>query len=322
MGRLLLAAIVALPVGLAGGILGARLQRDSRLTPGAAGSRPTDVQASLRPPAADRVSDSKPESGTAAGDRFARLSGYVTALDDRLARLEARKPESAAGLDEIRAQFERLITTVGELAPLSGAVRQIDDRVKGHSTALSSLGDELGALRARTEKIEKQAAAPAPVAAVLSTPASAPAPTPHAVDRAVAVAAAEGAPLSASDEVWAQLQPGIKLFKQSRFKDALGVFNRLELTYPDDARVWYYAAICLGFCTDQWNGGTQRLVEKGIERERAGTPVSSTIDAAFSDLPATLGRDWIVEYRRRAAAAARAESRPAATPGSDRIGDK
>jgi hypothetical protein len=323
---LLIAAFVALPVGFAGGMLGARIQGGSRLTQGGTGGPPQPALTAL-PTVGQRASNPTPESRPAGPDRLAELTAYVAALDDRLARLDARKPESPAGLDELRAQFERLISTAGELAPLPGAVRQIDDRVKGFSSSLQSMGDELSALRTKTEKLEKQASTPPPVVTTVSASATAPAatsaPAPHEVDHAVTVAAAESA-APPSDSVWAQLQPGIKLFKQSRFKDALGVFNRLELSYPDDARVWYYAALCLGFCTDQWNGGTQRLVEKGIERERAGTPVSSTIDAAFSDLPANLGRDWIVEYRRRAAAAAaRSEPKPPVAPtATERGGDR
>jgi hypothetical protein len=70
----------------------------------------------------------------------------------------------------------------------------------------------------------------------------------------------------------------------------------------------------MGFSTGQWTGGTQQLVEKGIERERAGTPSASVLDATFGELPATLGRNWLGEYRRRAAAAAAShEPSPAAT---------
>jgi hypothetical protein len=126
--------------------------------------------------------------------------------------------------------------------------------------------------------------------------------TPAAAPAAAATAAPAPAPAPASlseDEL--ALAQGVKLFKQSHFKEALGIFNILELKNPDDARIWYFAALSHGFATGQWGGGTERLVEKGIERERAGTPSTVLIDASFNDLTAAQGHDWIAEYRRRAA---------------------
>ena len=206
-------------------------------------------------------------------------------------------PEPPAELAELRAELGRLRATAGDLASLPGEVRQIDDRVKNVSATLKNVHEEMAALRARTEK------PPAPVSA----------PVAHDADRAVTLAAAEDASTPA-DEVRTQLQAGIKLFRRNRFTEALGVFNRLELTNPDDARVWYYAALSLGFATNQWTGGTLQLVEKGIERERAGTPSTSTIDAAFSDLAPALGREWLGEYRRRATRKPEATSTSTSTP--------
>jgi hypothetical protein len=101
---------------------------------------------------------------------------------------------------------------------------------------------------------------------------------------------------------------GIKLFKQNRYKEALGILNQLELTSPDDARVWYFAALSQGLATDQLTGLTERLVEKGIERERAGTPSTAVIESAISDLTIAQGRDWLAQYRRRIAGNPKAAS--------------
>jgi len=74
----------------------------------------------------------------------------------------------------------------------------------------------------------------------------------------------------------------------------------MELTDPDDARVWYYAALAHGFATKQWNeDGAGRLVEKGIERERAGTPPKPVIDETFKGLTSATGKDWLAGYRQR-----------------------
>ena len=48
------------------------------------------------------------------------------------------------------------------------------------------------------------------------------------------------------------------------------------------------------------DGKTAELVQTGIEREKAGTPSSSEIDAAVRDLTAATGKDWLAAYRQSA----------------------
>ena len=265
--------------------------------------RPTPASSEAAAPAPPRLTelretDTKAETINAILTRIAQLAEKTESLNTRLDQVEVRKPEPPAELAELRAELGRLSATAGDLAVVPGEVRQVDDRVKNLSATLKNVHDELAALRARTEKLAASAAAPVV----------------HDSDRAVTLAAAEEAS-STPHDLATELQGGMKLLRRNRFKEALGVFNRLELTNPDDARVWYYAALSLGFATNQWTGGTLQLVEKGIERERAGTPSVNTIDAAFSDLPPTLGRDWLAEYRRRAASQPEAAS--TATPPAD-----
>jgi hypothetical protein len=300
--RMLLTAAVAFPLGLVGGVVGARLQAKLPRTGNVPKSAPPQAQATTtasNPEATvqRRATGPSLERFNALVEKLGDTAASVKMLDGRLARLESQKPEPPPDLGPLRSQIEQLSTTADALAPLPRDVRRIDDQLLRLSGALTNLNEEMGALRKKTEKL---AAA-----------------TAREVDRAV-VPAAGGASTDAAppqDEFGSRLMTGARLFRQSRFKEALSVFNRLELTHPEDARVWYYAALCLGFSTGQWTGGTQQLVEKGIERERAGTPVAGVIDATFLDLPPNLGRDWLGEYRRRAAAAAGAspESNPGAT---------
>ena len=49
-----------------------------------------------------------------------------------------------------------------------------------------------------------------------------------------------------------------------------------------------------------WKGETERLVTQGVDREKAGKPSKSQIDAAFADLTPETGKDWLAFYRRRA----------------------
>jgi hypothetical protein len=96
------------------------------------------------------------------------------------------------------------------------------------------------------------------------------------------------------------LQPGIELFRQKKYDQASEAFDSLTTTKPDDARVWYFAALSRGLATRDWKGQTEKLVSEGVEREKAGTPEKSQIDSAFADLTAETGRDWLAFFRRRA----------------------
>jgi predicted Zn-dependent protease len=97
----------------------------------------------------------------------------------------------------------------------------------------------------------------------------------------------------------AAMGQGVDLFKAGKYKEASDVFRKLTESNPDDARVWYYAALSRGSATKDWGGETTRLVEKGIEREKAGTPDSAKIDSVFTDLNAAF-RPWLDAYRKMA----------------------
>jgi len=101
----------------------------------------------------------------------------------------------------------------------------------------------------------------------------------------------------------AKLSQGIELFKQGKYNDAYAYFEKLKQTHPDDARVWYYAALSSGISTRKWveDSEARRLVLKGVEREKAGTPPAPEIDAAFRDLTKMTGKEWLEYYRKDAA---------------------
>jgi hypothetical protein len=99
------------------------------------------------------------------------------------------------------------------------------------------------------------------------------------------------------------LTAGARFMDQRKFADALKAFEELQKTHGDDARVWYFSALARGFSTNDWRGETERLVEKGIERERLGTPNKAKIDSSFSSLKKETGKEWLAAYRQRARAA-------------------
>jgi hypothetical protein len=96
------------------------------------------------------------------------------------------------------------------------------------------------------------------------------------------------------------LQAGVDFFQKKDYAEASEIFAGLSNAQPDDARVWYYAALSRGLATRDWKGETERLVTQGVDREKAGKPDKSRIDAAFADLTSETGKDWLAFYRRRA----------------------
>jgi hypothetical protein len=107
-------------------------------------------------------------------------------------------------------------------------------------------------------------------------------------------------PLEIPPPVSSLLRAGVGFFQKKNYAEASGVFSGLTKTQPDDARIWYYAALSRGLATRDWKGETERLVTQGVEREQAGKPDRARIDAAFADLTAETGKDWLAYYRRRA----------------------
>jgi len=71
-------------------------------------------------------------------------------------------------------------------------------------------------------------------------------------------------------------------------------------TQPEDARVWYYAALSYGLATRDWGRATEMMVEEGVSREKAGRPPKPEIDAALTGLTKETGKEWLDFYRQRA----------------------
>ncbi len=107
-------------------------------------------------------------------------------------------------------------------------------------------------------------------------------------------------PREISVPVSSLLRPGVEFFQKQNYAEASEVFAGLTRTRPDDARVWYYAALSRGLATRDWKGETERLVTQGVDREKAGKPDRPQIDAAVADLTAETGKDWLAFYRQRA----------------------
>ena len=206
--------------------------------------------------------------------RLLALSADLRRLDGKLdAQAKSTPPVPTAA--EVKALVDKEVTQ--SLTPLDGRVKELDGSAAKLADTLRGLRAEVAGLRGKLETLDRTTRA----LASRATPA------PETGRR-------EEKPTREPN-----LAQGIELFQKGKYKDALSVFNKLELSTPDDARVWYFAALSLGLLTSEWGGGTAELVLRGIERERAGTPDSAAIDFAFKDLTVTTGKAWLEEYRKR-----------------------
>jgi hypothetical protein len=283
-GSLLLSALLALVFGAIGA---SAYMRFLGTPPGLEASAAANPNPNANPNApAD--SNARPDSIAVAGGgaEGAAKAEDVRALKSRVDDLATRadalrnrieeipKPQPVPNLNELQKKVVELTRASDEVAPLPGQVKQISEQIAETDQKVTKLQDQVLALETKTATADIMPGLERRDTTNL-TPAAAR--TDQAVSR------------------------GAALFRQGKYRDALTAFSKLEQSDPDDARVWYYAALSNGLATRQWESGeTVRRVEKGVERERAGTPPNFQIDAAFRDLTPATGRDWLEAYRRRA----------------------
>ena len=204
------------------------------------------------------------------------LAKRVDQINERLNSIHNPSPELAA----IQARIYELATKADDEADsTSKGVKQLDDRVAGLDKSLKALRNEVLMLQTTSNNRASHASSLGSETVWRSSTR----PRPEDVN------IEDGA-----------FRQAVALCKQGKYRDALELFRRLEQTNPHDARVWYFAALSNGFATGKWDGKTAELVQKGIEREKAGSPGSAEIDAAFRDLTPATGKDWLAAYRKGA----------------------
>jgi TolA-binding protein len=218
--------------------------------------------------------------------RLAELSGRLDQLQSRLDHL----PKALNTTD-----LEPLNHRLTALEDLPGKIQALDSRIDPLPSKLEEENRKITTMMADIDAVQKQVAS---VQTDIATKLKADK-TAVKGDTALAEASHER-PREIEPPRNAFLQPGIELFQQMKFDQASEAFDRLTRTKPDDARVWYFAALSRGLATRDWKGQTEKLVTQGVEREKAGTPEKSQIDSAFADLTEETGRDWLAFYRRRA----------------------
>jgi hypothetical protein len=216
----------------------------------------------------------------------------VNDLEARVDGLKAEVAGLARALDRVQARLETspksATASAADLKPLLGRVDDLTQATKGLTplpAELHALAERFGALDKRLESLRAQVASlPKQIKEAVS-------PTP----RSDAVEPAKGTSSAAEAQV-----KGAALYREGKFAQARDVFLKQAADAPDDARLWYSAALANGFATGDWGGETARLVQRGVERERAGTPGRAEIDALFRDLPPDQGGDWLRGWREQA----------------------
>jgi outer membrane murein-binding lipoprotein Lpp len=225
-----------------------------------------------------------------ATDLTARVDDLSGKVDQLRSRVDAPpKPSPPPDLEPIK-------TKLASIDDVSKRVETLGEKIDALPKRIDQQGHEIAALGAELDEVRKgMAGLRAEVspgrrggnqAGQAATPGT----------EAAGASSRDNEGLAADSE----LKPGIDLFQQRRYKEAADSFSNLARSKPDDARVWYYAAVARGFATGDWKGETERLVTRGVEREKAGTPEKSMVDSAFSGLRPEGGKDWLNFYRRRA----------------------
>jgi len=264
-------------------------------------------------PERKETSASPEDSKTALlGSEIDALKSKAVAFAERLDQIQKRfdefpEPPAPPDLTPLQRQLDDLSKATRGIPGLSESLGSLDARIAALEKGQKSLRDEFAAASRSDSSIE-----PAKLAVSVTTPPSLEAsPTPSDPSTTQP-------PLSETDRRDPSLplvQPidqledpmtnGADLFRQGRYQEALAVFSQLEKTDPDDARVWYFAALSRGFATRQWTGETLRLVQKGVACEKAGNPTSAEIDAVLRGLSgenvkSDNGRKWLEFYRQNA----------------------
>jgi TolA-binding protein len=248
-------------------------------------------------PTAPTLATTSPSSAPdpALGDKIKNLHENVESFRDRVRALEDQigiipKTQPTAEIRELKAQVADLAKSTEAITSNAKRLESIDDRLDSVERALTAvrtdverLQVQVGLLRGRSEDV-RAGAAMSPLAGASGR-------------REVAK------PVSTTTNAnRVDLSRGIQLYNDRKYADALTFFEDQRKAHPDDARLWYYSALCRGFATREWGGETERLVKKGVERERAGTPSRFQIDQSFSNLKKEAGRDWLVGFRQKAKA--------------------
>jgi TolA-binding protein len=222
--------------------------------------------------------------------RLDRLAQQMDSLQEKLASVS--QAESSSNLTALQVKVAELCSASTEVGPLATRLERNEGRIEQLNAIVATVQAEISNLQTRSGSSPSSG----------GPPSTSGLPAMNASVRRDAERHEASKPVldfHATELDGRAFERGAELFKKGKYQEAFDAFSRLELSNPDDARVWYYAALSRGFATDHWGNGTEQLVERGIERERAGTPNAADIDNAFRNLTSATGKDWLAAYRKR-----------------------
>jgi hypothetical protein len=231
---------------------------------------PVPSAASVAQAIADRASRAEvralEERIEADSRRLGQLQEQIDARPEPPPAAPAPAPAPAPDLAPLRARVDALAKASERLGPLPDELKTAGARVEALEKGMESLRADISSLR-------------------------------QAVERAGAATERTGE-LAAADHA---LALGSALFKGGHFAQARDILVKQAAATPDDARLWYSAALANGLATNDWQGESERLVRHGVDREKAGTPPKVEIDALFSGIGEQQGGRWLREWRQHAA---------------------
>jgi len=228
------------------------------------------------------------------------LRSEVATLTRRLAQLQGRvdaqpgpEPAPSPDLGPLRARVDELVKVSGRLSSTPDELRGLEERVAGFDRRMGALDERVRTLGERVATLDEE----------LGSFRREVASNDERSKRADATTGATGAAGPAAGDPEAAMRAvarGAALFEERRYAEARDAFLEQIKATPDDARLWYYAALANGSATRDWKGETERLVKRGMERERAGTPGRAEIDALLDEIPSAQAVQWLRAWRQRA----------------------
>jgi TolA-binding protein len=213
----------------------------------------------------------------------------VDALTSRIGEVQLELATLGRELARLEGRLKARTNAPPELAPLR---TRIDDLVE-ESQKLSPLPATFESLRQRVDALDKGLNA-------LRTEVAA---VPKQLDASLNALKDAMVSRSASDQVSPAdiaRDLGAALFREGKYPAAREVFLNVVQNYPNDARLWYFAALANGLTSGDWTGESEGMVRRGLACEQRGRPKRSDIDAQFSTLTKEQGKDWLEEWRKRA----------------------
>jgi TolA-binding protein len=213
--------------------------------------------------------------------RIGELQSELDTLGRELTRLEGRlnaktnapsAPSAPPDLAPLQTRIDDLVKESQRLSPLPATFESFRQRV-------DALDKGLNALRTEVAAVPKQFDASLNALKGAMVPRPAP---------------AQFSPVDAARDL------GAILFRDGKYPAARDVFLTLVQIYPNDARLWYFAALANGLTSGNWAGDSEGLVRRGLACEQRGMPKRSDIDAQFSTLTKEQGKDWLEQWRKTA----------------------